>query len=58
MIATIRDKILDYRGIDSVPMVVVGNKTDLAGQRCVRKFTFQLQKLIFELRNVQTSGRI
>jgi hypothetical protein len=35
MISIIRDKILDYTGIDSVPLVVVGNKSDLDGQRCV-----------------------
>ena len=33
MIAIIRDKILNYTGVDSVPLVVVGNKSDLDAQR-------------------------
>lgn len=33
MCQIIRDKILDYTGRDKVPMVLVGNKSDLAVQR-------------------------
>lgn len=35
MISIIRDKILNATGADSLPMVVVGNKTDLEPQRQV-----------------------
>ncbi|KAJ3284003.1 GTP-binding protein [Borealophlyctis nickersoniae] len=35
MVRIIRDKILNYTGIDWVPIVVVGNKTDLQAQRQV-----------------------
>jgi len=35
MCSIIREKILNYTGRDSVPMVLVGNKSDLAVQRCV-----------------------
>lgn len=35
MVTIIRDKILDYMGLDSAPMVIVGNKSDLDSQRCV-----------------------
>ena len=35
MIRTIRDKVLNYTGMDSVPMVIVGNKSDLDAQRMV-----------------------
>ncbi|KAF5093391.1 hypothetical protein D0Z03_002435 [Geotrichum reessii] len=35
MITIIRDKILDATGADSLPMVIVGNKTDLDSQRQV-----------------------
>lgn len=33
MVSIIRDKVLNYTGIDSVPMVIVGNKSDLDAQR-------------------------
>lgn len=33
MCTIIREKILDYTGRESVPMVLVGNKSDLAVQR-------------------------
>lgn len=33
MISIIRDKILNATGADNLPMVVVGNKTDLESQR-------------------------
>lgn len=33
MIKIIRDKILNYTGTDWVPIVIVGNKSDLHGQR-------------------------
>lgn len=36
MISIIRDKVLDYTGADSVPIVLVGNKSDLPeAQRAV-----------------------
>jgi Ras family protein len=35
MCGIIREKILDYTGRESVPMVLVGNKSDLAVQRYV-----------------------
>jgi Ras family protein len=35
MCSIIREKILNYTGRESVPMVLVGNKSDLAVQRCV-----------------------
>lgn len=35
MVTIIRDKILDYMGLDSAPMVIVGNKSDLDSQRYV-----------------------
>jgi len=36
MISIIRDKVLDYTGADSVPIVIVGNKSDLGdAQRAV-----------------------
>lgn len=35
MIQIIRDKILNYTGTDGVPLVIVGNKSDLALQRQV-----------------------
>lgn len=35
MLPAVRDKILDSLGVDSVPMVLVGNKLDLAASaRC------------------------
>jgi Ras family protein len=37
MVSTIRDKILSYTGVDSVPMVIVGNKSDLEIQRCASR---------------------
>src|SRR5687768_17118297 len=37
MIGVIRDKILNYTGTDWVPIVIVGNKTDLQGQRQVTR---------------------
>lgn len=37
MVSIIRDKVLNYTGIDSVPMVIVGNKSDLDAQRCVNR---------------------
>jgi len=37
MCQIIRDKILDYTGRDKVPMVLVGNKSDLAVQRQVTR---------------------
>ncbi|KAM0748999.1 ras-2 [Meredithblackwellia eburnea MCA 4105] len=37
MCSVIRDKILDFTGRDSVPMVLVGNKSDLAVQRQVTR---------------------
>jgi len=36
MIAIIRDKILNYTGVDSVPLVIVGNKSDLDAQRQIK----------------------
>lgn len=39
MCSIIREKILNYTGRDSVPMVLVGNKSDLAVQRCARSLT-------------------
>lgn len=39
MCSIIRDKILQYMGVDSVPLVLVGNKIDLAGGRCVSEDT-------------------
>ena len=39
MLPAVRDKILDSLGVDSVPMVVVGNKLDLAASgRCALHF--------------------
>lgn len=35
MIKIIRDKILDFTGLETVPCVIVGNKTDLNIQRQV-----------------------
>lgn len=35
MIQTIYDKILDYSGMGSMPMVIVGQKADLSGERRV-----------------------
>jgi GTPase SAR1 family protein len=35
MIQTIYDKILDYSGMGSMPMVIVGQKADLSGERYV-----------------------
>lgn len=37
MISIIRDKILNATGADTLPMVIVGNKTDLEAQREVPK---------------------
>ncbi|WVQ71753.1 hypothetical protein IAR50_001294 [Cryptococcus sp. DSM 104548] len=37
MVPTIYDKILDYAGLESVPLVIVGQKTDLRDQRSVTK---------------------
>ncbi|KAF9937995.1 GTP-binding protein [Mortierella antarctica] len=37
MIGVIRDKILNFTGTDWVPIVIVGNKTDLQGQRQVTR---------------------
>lgn len=33
MVPTIYDKILDYAGLESVPLVIVGQKTDLRDER-------------------------
>jgi Ras family protein len=35
MIQTVHDKILDFAGLEKVPCVVVGQKTDLTGERWV-----------------------
>lgn len=37
MVTVIRDKILNFTGTDWAPIVLVGNKTDLQGQRQVSK---------------------
>ena len=37
MVKTIYDKILDKTGTNWVPAVLVGNKCDLQGQRCVSR---------------------
>lgn len=37
MVPTIYDKILDYAGLESVPLVIVGQKTDLRDERSVTK---------------------
>ncbi|KAF9927581.1 GTP-binding protein [Linnemannia zychae] len=37
MVSVIRDKILNYTGTDWAPIVLVGNKTDLQGQRQVSR---------------------
>jgi Ras family protein len=37
MVTIIRDKILNFTGTDWAPIVLVGNKTDLEGQRQVSK---------------------
>ncbi|OXG95251.1 Ras family, other [Cryptococcus neoformans A5-35-17] len=37
MVPTIYDKILDYAGLESVPLVIVGQKTDLRDQRSITK---------------------
>ena len=39
MVSIIRDKVLNYTGIDSVPVVIVGNKSDLDAQRCVDRYS-------------------
>jgi len=36
MIQTIHDKILDFSGATSMPMVIVGQKADLNGERSVQ----------------------
>jgi Ras family protein len=33
MVSTVHDKILDYAGIEKVPCVIVGQKSDLSGER-------------------------
>ena len=45
MIQTIYDKILDYSGMGSMPMVIVGQKADLSGERYV-PFTLLLHELM------------
>jgi hypothetical protein len=42
MIQTIHDKILDFSGATSMPMVVVGQKADLNGERCVPALLYAL----------------
>ena len=37
MVTVIRDKILNFTGTDWAPIVLVGNKTDLQGQRQVSR---------------------
>ena len=58
MIKTIRDKILNFTGTDWVPIVIVGNKSDLAMQRQVS--TEEGQKLAQEWNCVfvETSAKL
>ena len=44
MIQTIYDKILDYSGMGSMPMVIVGQKADLSGERYVSTSLRQLAR--------------
>jgi GTPase SAR1 family protein len=44
MIQTIYDKILDYSGMGSMPMVIVGQKADLSGERYVPSLLRQLAR--------------
>lgn len=57
MISIIRDKILNATGADSIPMVVVGNKTDLEAQRQVPKEKGQELANSFGAAFIETSAK-
>lgn len=57
MLYTIRDKVLNYTGIDSVPMVIVGNKSDLDGQRQVKTEEGQAMAEEFGCAFIEASAR-
>ncbi|KAG0190882.1 GTP-binding protein [Apophysomyces sp. BC1034] len=57
MVKVIHDKILDYNGVDTIPCVLVANKTDLNSQRSVS--TAEGQALAQELKAlfIETSAK-
>ncbi|KAK9473487.1 small GTPase superfamily [Dipodascopsis tothii] len=57
MITTMRDKILNISGSDSVPMVIVGNKSDLGAQRKVETAEGKALAAQFSCPFVETSAR-
>lgn len=57
MISIIRDKILNATGADTLPMVIVGNKTDLEAQREVPRAEGQKLADSFGAAFVETSAK-
>ncbi|KAJ3315765.1 GTP-binding protein [Blyttiomyces sp. JEL0837] len=58
MCSVIRDKILNYTGLDWVPIVLVGNKTDLSGQRQVNEDEGRKIALSWGAAFVETSAKV
>ncbi|KAK9459277.1 small GTPase superfamily [Lipomyces oligophaga] len=57
MVRIIRDKLLDVTGTNSIPLVIVGNKSDLGAQRQVETAEGKALADEFECPFVETSAR-
>ena len=55
MIQTVHDKILDFAGLEQVPCVIVGQKSDLAGERYACLSGWPFARLGIECSGVLTS---
>ena len=58
MIQTIREKILNYAGMDWVPIVIVGNKSDLFTQRQVTVEQVKQLSLDWKCCFIETSAKL
>lgn len=57
MIKIIRDKILNYTGTDWVPIVIVGNKSDLHGQRQISTEEGEELAALWNCQSCETSAK-
>lgn len=57
MIKIIRDKILNYTGTDWVPIVIVGNKSDLHGQRQISTEEGEELAALWNCQSVESSAK-
>jgi len=58
MISIIRDKILNFTGTDWVPLVIVGNKTDLQSQRQVSRKEGEDMAMLWKCLSCETSAKL